>query len=163
MKKLITFGCLILGILFFSNTNALAQSDFKVGGGLAYGLEIEAIGVQVGGVYGFTEELRGAADVSIFFPDSPSGTDNSFWEINANVHYLFLNEEGTTVYGLGGLNYATQKVSGGGFSFSNSEAGLNLGGGAEFGLDFADLYIEAKYAISNYDQLALAAGLRFDI
>lgn len=163
MKKLLSITVLVLGLICFSNTTALAQDDFKLGAGLAYGLEIEAIGIQVGGVYSFADELRGAADVTIFFPDSPNGGDYSFWEINANVHYLFMNENGTAVYGLGGLNYATQKISGGGFEVSDSEVGLNLGGGAEFDVDFASIYVEAKYAISNYDQFGLAGGLRFNL
>jgi outer membrane protein X len=161
MKKLITYGCLILGIIFFSNSNALAQSDLNIGGGLAYGTEIEAIGVQAGAVLGFNENLRGAGDIAIYFPDSPSGVDNSFWAINANVHYLFMAEEATTVYGLGGLNYATSKTSGSGMSFSNSEAGLNLGGGAEFGVGFGAIYLEAKYVVSDFDQLVLGGGVRF--
>lgn len=158
MKKLITYSCLILGMLFFTNSNALAQSDFKAGGGLVYGTEIEAIGIQGSGVYSFTETLRGAADLTIFFPDdTPQGLDRSFWTINANVHYLFMAEEATTVYGLGGLNYATSETG----SFSNSEAGLNLGGGAEFGVGFGDIYVEAKYVVSDFDQLVLGGGVRF--
>ncbi len=125
--------------------------------------EIEAIGVQVNGVYGFTDEIRGAADFTFFFPDQPSGGDYTFWTLNANVHYLFMSEENTNVYGLGGLNYASQEVSGGGFSTSSSEVGLNLGGGAEFGVDFGDIFVEAKYVISDFDQLVLGAGLRFGL
>lgn len=160
MKKLLTFGCLILGIIFFSNSNALAQEgQFKVGGGLAYGLEAEAIGVQAKGVYGFTDEIDGAVDFIIFFPDMID-----WWELNVNAHYNFLAEEGTRVYGLGGLNYTTLSFDAGGFgSFSQSEVGLNIGGGAEFDVDFASLYTEAKFVISNADQLSLAAGLRFPI
>lgn len=160
MKKLLTFGCLILGIIFFSNSNALAQEgQFKVGGGLAYGLEVEAIGVQAKGVYGFTDEIDGAVDFIIYFPDN-----YDWWELNANAHYNFLAEEGTTVYGLAGLNYSTLSVDFGQFgSASNSEVGLNIGGGAEFGLDFANLYTEAKFVLGNADQLSLAAGLRFPI
>lgn len=161
MKKLLTYVSLILGLVFFSNSNALAQSDFKVGGGITYGTEIEAIGIQANGLTNFNEDLRGAGDVTIFFPDSPSGVDNSFWALNLNVHYLFMAEEATTVYGLGGLNYATQKVSSGGSSSSNSEAGLNLGGGAEFGVEFGAVYVEAKYVVSDYNQLVLGGGLRF--
>lgn len=159
MKKLLTFCCLILGLLFFSNSNALAQSDFKVGGGLAYGSEVEAIGIQAGGVYAFTEQISGEADVIIFFPDN-----YDWWELNVNAHYNFFAEDNINVYGLAGLNYSTISINLGQFgSASNSEVGLNLGGGAEFGLDFANLYTELKYVLGNADQLALSAGLRFDI
>ncbi|WP_138429730.1 outer membrane protein [Fodinibius saliphilus] len=166
MKKLLTLGCLILGVLFFSNTNTYAQ-DFKAGGGLAYGTEIESIGIQAGAVVGFNESFRGAADFVYFFGKEENGVDTSWWELNANVHYVFLSEATTTVYALGGLNYATVEatVSSGGFtaSASNSEVGLNLGGGAEFGLGFADLYTELKYVLGDADQLGISAGLRFGL
>lgn len=162
MKKLFTYACLVLGILFFSNSNAMAQSNFKVGGGLAYGTEIEAIGIQAGAVYGFNENLRGAADVVIFFPDDENNVDHSFWTINANIHYLLMAEDASVFYALGGLNYATQHLSNG-VSITDSEAGLNLGGGAEFGVNFGVIYLEAKYVISDFDQLVLGGGVRFSL
>lgn len=148
-----------MGITFALHTNAMAQNEFSVGGGIAYGTEVEAIGVQGGATYSFTEEIRGAADVIIFFPD---GFD--WWELNLNGQYQFYSEESISVYGLAGINYATISVDfPGGGSASDSEAGLNLGGGAEFGLDFANLYTELKFVLGNADQLALSAGLRFPI
>lgn len=162
MKRIILSTFILFGLIFFTNINVHAQ-DAKLGAGLAYGTEIEAIGIEAGGVLGFNDSFRGAADVKIFFPDSPSGVDNSFWELNANAHYIFLSEANATVYALGGLNYATQEVSGGGVSISSSEVGLNLGGGAEFGIGFGTIYAELKYAISDFDQLDLSAGLRFGL
>ncbi|MCA1801943.1 MAG: hypothetical protein LC662_05750 [Rhodothermaceae bacterium] len=50
-----------------------------------------------------------------------------------------------------------------GGSASGSEIGLNLGIGAMIDLDFAWLYGEAKYTISEFDQLGIAVGLRFAI
>ncbi|MCW9708250.1 hypothetical protein [Fodinibius salsisoli] len=165
MKKLLLFSLSIFGLLFIFNTSSHAQasSDFKVGGGIIYGSEVEAIGIQAGAKYGFTEEISGAADFAIFFPEN-----YDWWELNANGHYHFLQEDNISVYGLAGLNYATMSFSAdlgefGTASASNSEIGLNLGGGAEFGLDFANLYTELKYILGNADQLALSAGLRFDI
>lgn len=157
MKKLLSITGLVLGIIFFTNTSVLAQNDFKLGAGLAYGSEVEAIGIQAGAVYDFTEEISGAADFIVFFPDN-----YDWWELNVNGHYRFLAEDNVMVYGLAGLNYATLSVDvPGGGSFSDSELGLNLGGGAEFGLDFANLYTELKYVVGNADQLAISAGLRF--
>lgn len=161
MKRLIILGCLILGAILFCSSITNAQSAFKVGVGLVYGTDIEAVGVQPGVVYTFNEEFRGAGDVVIYFPDSPSGIDNSFWTVNANMHYLLISEEASFVYALGGINYATQKTSNGNIDFSNSEAGLNLGGGAEFGVEFGSIYLEGKYVLSDYDQLVLAGGVRF--
>lgn len=157
MKKLFGISSLILGILFVLNTNAMAQNEFSAGGGLAYGTEVEAIGIQGGATYSFTEEFRGAADIIIFFPDN-----YDWWELNLNGHYKFLAEEGISVYALAGINYATLSVDFGQLgSASDSEVGLNIGGGAEFGVDFAKLYTELKFVLGNADQLALSAGLRF--
>lgn len=159
MKKLLSIAGLVLGFIFFSNTNALAQNEFKVGAGLAYGSEVEAIGIQAGAVYDFTEEFSAAADFIVFFPDN-----YDWWELNVNGHYRFLSQDNVTVYGLAGLNYATLSIDLGQFgSASDSELGLNLGGGAEFGLDFAKLYTELKYVVGNADQLGISAGLRFPI
>lgn len=163
MKKLLSISCLVLSITFFSTSHSYAQNDLSITAGAAYGLEVEAPGIQVGAVYGFTDNLRGAADISFYFPDSPNNGDYTFWELNINAHYLFISKETTNFYGLAGLNYATQKISGGGMSISSSEAGLNIGAGAEFGVGFGAIYVEGKYALSNYDQLALAAGVRFGI
>ncbi|WP_440998821.1 outer membrane beta-barrel protein [Fodinibius sp. SL11] len=156
MKRTIKLALLLFGLIFAYHASAQAQ-DFKLGGGLAYGSEVEAIGIQAGGVYNFTEKINGAADFIIFFPDN-----YDWWELNVNGHYGFYAKDNVRVYGLAGLNYATLKVDLGQFgSNSESELGLNLGGGAEFGIDFANLYTELKYVIGNADQLAISAGLRF--
>lgn len=161
MKKLILISCVLLGFILTFNTSSYAQEAgaLKVGGGIIYGTEVEAIGVQAGAKYAFTPKISGAADFAIFFPKN-----YDWWELNANGHYHFMNEENMRIYGLAGLNYATVKIDLGQFgSASNSEVGLNLGGGAEFGTDFADIYTELKYVLGNSDQLALSAGLRFNI
>lgn len=160
MKRSIKLTILILGLFLSFNTNALAQSEtFKAGGGIAYGSEVEAIGIQVGGVYGFTDNISGAADFIVFFPDN-----YDWWELNLNGQYNFMSEDGTRVYGLAGLNYATLSINLGQFgSSSSSELGLNLGGGAEFDLDFANLYGELKYVLGDADQLGISAGLRFPL
>lgn len=157
MKRTIKLAFLLFGIIFLYSTSTHAQ-DYKLGGGLAYGSEVEAIGIQFGGVYLFNEEISGAADFTVFFPDN-----YDWWELNINAHYGFYAEDDISVYGLAGLNYATIEVDlGPPFgSNSDSELGLNLGGGAEFGLDFADLYTELKYVLSDADQLVISAGLRF--
>lgn len=172
MKKLLTVGLLVIGLIFLSNTNLYAQGeagDISVGGGLGYGTEIESIGIQAGGVYVINEQFRGAADLIYYFPNDDFGYDFTWFEINANGHYLFVTEEDLIAYALGGLNFATLKFDypdGFGFnggSVSNTEVGLNVGAGLEYNLDFAKLYAELKYALSSADQLVISAGLRFPV
>lgn len=163
MKKLLFTVCILLGLIFLSSTDLYAQDGFQLEAGAAYGLEAEAVGFQVGALYGFTQNIRGDANLTYFFPDSPDGVDNSLYEVNINGHYLFVDKEATAVYALAGLNLIRQEVSGGGYSVSGSETGLNIGGGAEFGVGFGGIYVEGKYALSSYDQFSLAAGVRFSL
>lgn len=172
MKKLLTVGLLVIGLTFLANTNLYAQGeagDISIGGGLGYGTEIESLGIQAGGVYVINEQFRGAVDLIYYFPNDSFGYDITWFEINANGHYLFVTEEDLIAYALGGLNFATlnydypdNQFFGGG-SVSETEIGLNVGAGLEYNLDFAKLYAELKYALSSADQLVISAGLRFGI
>ncbi|MDX1586770.1 MAG: outer membrane beta-barrel protein [Balneolaceae bacterium] len=143
-----------------SNTaNAQAAGDFKLGGGLLYGTEVESVGLQVNGVYRFNEEWAGEADLGIYFPGDDTGLD-SFWEINANAQYLFYLEEEFHLYGLGGLNVSTaENILGN----TNSELGINLGAGGEYHLENLSIFGELKYIIGDFDQLGLGAGVRFPL
>lgn len=157
MKKLLA-SLFVLILVIGIHSAATAQKS--LGAGLAYGAEIEEIGLKVDGVYTINEDFRAAADFIYYFTE-----DNlTFWEFNLNGHYLFLTEEELMVYGLAGINYAKQSIDFDGMEdFSNSEAGLNIGVGLEYDLGFAKFSPELKYAISDLDQLVISAGLRFPI
>ncbi|MDZ7693888.1 MAG: outer membrane beta-barrel protein [Balneolaceae bacterium] len=180
MKKLLVSGILLFGMVLLNNSNAFAQNDLKLGGGLVFGSGVfdfdeldNDLGIKVDGVYSFNEEFRGNADLVFFFPKSEGNVDVSLFSINLNGNYIFLSEEELTAYGLAGINIAIIKVdteqSFGGQTFggsnSESELGLNLGAGVEYGLDFADLFGELKFAGlgGDADQLVIGAGLRFAI
>lgn len=166
MKKLLTYGCLILGIIFFSNTNALAQSDAKVGGGLIYGSEIENLGLRLDGYYPINEKFRAGAALGYFFPEDVVGGDITWFEIDFNGNYIFYSEEEMDFYGLAGLNFLIASFNPDqGDSDSDSELGLNLGAGIEYHVDFGSIFGELKFAGvgGDADQLVLGAGVRFGI
>lgn len=183
MKKLLY---IILSTFLFAGTFALTNSvqaqteegDFKIGGGLVFGSGVGAgtldndLGIRVDGYYAFTPEIRGGGDFTFYLPKSEGEVDLTVWELNFNGNYIFHDEEGLMVYGLGGINITGVTVDtpsstiGGqtfGGSSSDTEIGLNLGGGLEYALDFADLFAEAKLGNlgGNADQFVLGAGLRF--
>lgn len=62
------------------------------------------------------------------------------------------------MYGLAGLNITT--VSPAFTDDSETEAGINVGIGTEYYLDFLSIYGELKYVLSDFDQLVLGAGAR---
>ena len=121
------------------------------------------IGLRADAYYAFTPVIRGGGDFTFYFPKSSGGVDMTVWELNLNGHYIFLQEEEFLVYGLGGLNITGISISSDNFSDSDSEVGLNLGAGVEYGLDFADFFGELKLGGlgGDADQIVLGAGLRF--
>jgi opacity protein-like surface antigen len=187
MKKLLTI--LFVTVLIFGTSSLLhtaqaqvEEGEIKLGAGLAFGSGVGAfgnldndIGIRIDGYYAITTEIRAGADFTFYFPKSEGDIDLTVWELNFNGNYIFLDEDGLMVYGIGGLNLTgltvdvpSQSFNGqtfGGGSESETEFGLNLGAGLEYALDFADFFAEAKLGNLGGDanQFALGAGLRFPI
>ncbi len=180
MKKLLAI--LFVTILIFSTSSLFSsasaqteEGDIVLGAGLVFGSGIGAgeldndLGIRIDGYYTVTPEIRAGADFTFYFPDSAGEFDLTVWELNFNGNFIFLDEDGLMVYGIGGLNITgiSQEfpTSSGTRSTSNSELGLNLGIGAEYTLDFADLFGELKLGGlgGDADQFVLGAGLRFPI
>jgi len=148
-----------------------AQAQTKVGGGLAYGTEIETIGFDVRATFGISENILVAPDITFFLnnTDEVSGvkTKLKWWEINLNGNYIW-NLSGFSPYVLTGLNLAIigAEFEGAGVSVSDSDlkVGLNIGGGANIPFnDKLEGFFELKYNISNADQLAIKGGVKVAI
>jgi hypothetical protein len=168
MKKITTLAFALLLTAAFSST-AIAQ--ISIGGGIAYGTDIEEIGIQVGGTYVLNEDMRLGADVIYWLTESGTGFSQTALEVNANFNYIFYNENDLIVYGLGTLGIHYYKFSsdfddeffGGSFSVSETELGLGVGVGLEYDLGSVKLYVEPRFFLSGFDQLSLAAGVRVPI
>ncbi|MBF8149123.1 outer membrane beta-barrel protein [Winogradskyella sp. F6397] len=168
-----TLKSLCLGVFiavlapFVSN----AQDQTKLGGYLAYGTEIENIGIGVNAEFPIADQLTIAPSFTYFLPKDEFGVKVNWFELNGNVNYYFVDSSNISVYGLGGLNYSSVKVSyddavgfGGDFSASDGRFGLNLGGGANFEIGSNILpFAELKYVIIDGGQLVIAAGVKFNI
>ncbi len=161
------FKLLFLGACFLGLSN-FAHAQIKAGGGLSLGTDANGgdlgVGVHLRGVYEINPEWRGALDLNFFFVDDPL----SFWDLNTNANYVFLNNETSMLYALAGLNIATVKVSldlgpfGGNVSESATEVGLNIGGGGELVLsDQINGFGEIRYVLGDADQLVLTAGILY--
>ncbi|WP_461532233.1 outer membrane beta-barrel protein [Sinomicrobium sp.] len=149
---------------------AVAQNDTRIGGKLMYGSEIENIGIGVTAEFPVLEKLVIAPDLGFYFPKKEGGYKLNAFEINGNVNYYFVQEENIGFYGIAGLNYAHLKAkydgpSGfGGDGDGNGELGFNLGAGANFnvGKNFLP-FAEIKYVLGDFDQLVIAAGVKFNL
>jgi len=169
MKK-ITF-ILFVAIISLS-LSQIASAQISVGGGLAYGTNIEEIGIQVGGTYVLNEEMRVGGDFIYWLTESNEFADVTFFEINANFNYIFFEEEDLVIYAIGTLGLHRASVDSnvdlggfGGFDVSSSETelGLGVGAGLEYDLGSVLLYVEPRLFLSGFDQLSLAAGARIPI
>lgn len=156
MKKI-----LFVILLTVVSMGAFAQKGAVSGhakGGFQFDPARFALGAE--GRYGFTNEIRGAADVLFVFPkDHVTGLD-----VNVNVHYVFPIADGLDLYPLAGLNVANYRFSYKGFTNSGTNFGFNIGAGADYALS-AKTYLNAefKYAFSkgDYASLMFGYGIRF--
>jgi outer membrane immunogenic protein len=172
MKKVV-----ILSIVLFSFSFAKAQ-QVTLGGGLAYGTDIQKAGIILNGQYFFTDKVAAAPSFIFYFPDkskySGSGysveAKSSLWEFNADVNYYFFSTDVIKLFGEGGLNISTAKAkvkqTGSGFNQTNTssetKAGLNLGIGVDFKAgDKIVPFFALKYTVSTFDQLVIKGGVRF--
>lgn len=164
---------LLPGLFFFFGGIFLssAQTDTRLGAMLAYGTEIENIGLGVNAEFPVMEKLTISPGFIYYFPKDESGINLNWWELNANANYYFADTESIGFYGLAGLNYSHVKVDYDGpsipgmdFEYSDGRFGLNLGAGANFAIGSSLVpFAELKYVIIDGGQLVLAAGVRFNI
>ena len=153
--KLITlFGIFIL--VFFVSSSIQAQT--KVGGGFAWGSEVEDIGIQLNGDFTVADYFTVNPNFIYYF----TGSNFNFFELNADAHYYFLKGDISGPYALGGINLGFFSSD---FADSQTEFGLNLGGGYEFDLGSSIIpFAELKVTIiSDVDQLVIAGGVRYII
>ncbi|MGO2103719.1 MAG: outer membrane protein [Psychroflexus halocasei] len=157
---------------FISIPTAQAQEiDTRIGGMIAYGTEIENIGIGANAEFGVMDKLSISPSFIYYLPKEEGPIKMDWFEVNANANYYFLSDDKFDVYGLGGLNYSSVKVSsdatffGESYSVSDGRFGLNLGGGANMHLNNDSImpFAELKYVIIDGGQLVLAAGVKFKI
>jgi len=150
-------------ILFFAAAiNVQAQT--RVGAGLAYGTEIEKMGINVNSQIFVKENIAIAPGIVYFFPKNlGSGFDFNWFDINLNGHYYFaLNS--VQPYALAGLNFAILSIDSGFGSANNTEIGLNLGGGVNFLIGGKLIpFGELRIVVGNADQLVFGGGVRLNI
>ena len=126
----------------------LAISD-EVDFGL--GATLSAQAPQLGEALGFIGEFI------VFFPD-----DGDYFEINGNVTYSFPLAESTVLpFALGGLNIGRASAG----DFSNTEIGINLGGGITFDAGSFRPSVGGRFAINDLlnDHFVFFATLPFEV
>ncbi len=167
MKKTVVSMIFILGI--FCTTQA--QEDTRIGAFLAYGSEIENLGIGANAEFPIVENLTISPSIIYYLPKEEFGIKINWLEVNANANYYFVSSEAIDVYALGGLNYSSVKVSydgdtffGESYSASDGRFGLNLGGGINIETGGSIVpFAELKYVLIDGGQLVAAAGVKFNL
>lgn len=141
--------------ILFVTALGSAQGQAMLGGGIAYGADVEEMGLQARALYGVSDRINVSADV-IYYLD---GIENfSYYEFNVNAQYEFYESGDFSAYGLAGFNYFGFTVLG----LEGSDSGLNLGAGAYYEIgNSISAFGELKHAIGGSEQFLLAAGLLF--
>jgi opacity protein-like surface antigen len=111
-------------------------------------------------------EFRFIGSFDLYFPDSPSGVEVDYWEVNGNIVYDFeiVNSPKLKPYVGGGLNIAhasaktTTPIP---VSASNTDLGVNLMGGLEFGVGKVRPFVELKVELEGGDQFVITGGVLF--
>jgi hypothetical protein len=183
MKKLI-FGLLVI-ILMVPKVNAQFT---KIGGGPGFttGYHFHEMDydynksghvfVSLKGIYEITVPLHISPSFTFFIPhvykelDWRTTVNTMMFDING--HYVFNSLDKFEFYGLAGLDilvaWKREKYTGTGagevFKENDNVLGLNLGVGTYMKItEQFDIYAEAKYILSKYDQFMLNAGVLINI
>jgi opacity protein-like surface antigen len=185
MKKL---TLLLLAIILAITT---AKSQFtKVGAGLTFGSGYKFnnetgvladlhsspfAGIFLTGIYEISLPIHISPSFTYFIPRKNTGgivgaanedTRVSEMMVDINGHYVFNSLDRFEFYGLAGLNITFTKIKWLDTTSSGTDnaLGLNIGAGTYMKLtDQFDLYAEAKYIVSKYDQLVVNAGILINI
>lgn len=151
----------MLGMFIVLSASAEAQS-IQIGGGVGYGTKSEDPNLSVGLYYRLpTLPLRMGADVKFAQPES----DFTQVDGNVNLHFMVVDTELVSLYSITGLNVAHSRASAGNETFTDTDTGFNLGGGAELDLGFGRGFGEATYILGSErdEQWNLGVGVRVDI
>ncbi len=149
---------------------SVSKAQLRLGPALIYGTNINEPGIQISGYLPIPQvnKLWVGGDLSFYFAHTYHYAKESFWEINANAHYMLYDKEGLSAYGIGGLGITAYhwKPRNGytAATYSTSRLGLNLGVGGAKSMGFGSIFAEVKYVVtSDLDHLTIGAGVRFPI
>jgi len=160
-----TFLTALAVMFLFGATQLSAQIRF--GGQLNYGDDTDfGLGPRLVLDDPALGEFRFIGSFDLYFPDSRSGVDADYWELNGNIVYDFEVKTSTklTPYVGGGLNvaHASAKVSTPlPASSSNTDLGVNLMAGLEFGAGRVRPFVELKVELEGGDQFVITGGILF--
>jgi len=149
--------------------NAQEQGDKAVGGNLVIGYNSDFTNVGIGGkfLYNISDAIRLEGAATLFVPKDFLGSKLSFWDIGANVQYLYPVNEKLIFYPLVGLGIQGWKIKekegGINISFTGNDLFFDLGGGLDYQINEQLFFnFELKYRIvEDWNRLLILAGIKY--
>jgi outer membrane protein X len=138
MKNVLKKAVIIMIAAVAMSVSAVAQQqgDKAVGGNLiistysSHGQSYNRVGIGAKFFYNVTNPIRLAGEFDYFLKkDNVTG-----WDISAYGHYIFQVADQIWVYPSAGIGVAGGKYSYGGYSNTNNDLAISLGGGADYEL-----------------------------
>lgn len=187
MKKLkLFFAMAIITIVALSTNQLKAQdSEFLVGGGVAYATEINSVAIFAKGIYQINDKWEGALGVNYFFPKGEGDFEIKWIGFDLDAHYIFSVKDNYNLYGIAGVNIMRVTIPGFDYpsygdtpvddypsyeetvssnSISSTDTGLNLGVGSRYQLSDSLIGLgEAKYALNAGGYLQISVGVLFNL
>ncbi len=167
MKKLTLFSLLLTFGLLFGAQRAQAQAQIQVGPRVGYELndyEALSVGADVRiSTLALPVQINPTFDYYFLDDSDFGGVDVSLIQFAANALYQFgFNNQVFTPYAGPGLSYSRFSAEAGGFDGSESDIGLNLVGGAEFGVGNLNAFAQAEFVVGGDAQpVKVVGGLLF--
>lgn len=157
MKKLFCTMALV-GMLV---APAAIQAQLSGGPVVAYHDDGEAFGVGAYVAIPLTQLAEGFAinpNFIYFFPDV-----GSVWEINGDLVYRFpvSGDSPIAPFALGGINIQRFSADIGTVSVSNTDTGINLGGGVVFPMESIRPFVGGKFELQSETSLVIFGGIGF--
>jgi len=172
-RNVVVAICLIAMSISVS-AHAQVKGDMAVGGDLVIGMGDDWTNFGIGPKfqYNVTDPIRLEGYFTYFFEKDYL----SQWDFSVNAHWLFPIDKQITVYPLAGLGLLGSTVeipsytipyygTVGGGSESDTDFGINIGGGADYQLtDKLVLNGELKFKIAgDWDRFMISAGLAYKL
>jgi outer membrane immunogenic protein len=165
---------LFVSLLAFLSVSKLSSQFTFIGASANYGSWIKEIGGSVYGIYSINSKIDIVPNVTYFLPHtveitgaSTGSIEYTWWTINLDGHYVFIEKSVFHIFGLIGLNFTNltaktdELYQGQPFRYKSvtTKAGFDVGAGVQFQLSkFFTPFVEIKYVLGERDQAVASMG-----
>lgn len=148
-----------MALMAFCSMSMFAQKGVKeIGGKLNLGFDDPQVGFGFVGRYNIDRHFRPELTLN-FYPENNNGL--SSWDFDVNLHYLCPITSRFKLYPMGGLGIISYRHEPDHHSSTDTQLGLNLGGGMEYHIT-GSLHFNAELVyqiVDDYSRPVLNLGL----